>query len=35
MMCAVLPREGGVAGQKKDDWAAARIVFLVEFEDNA
>jgi hypothetical protein len=35
MMCAVLPRKGGVAGQKKDDWAAPRIVFLVEFEDNA
>jgi hypothetical protein len=35
MMCAVLPREGGVAGQKKDDWGGTRIVFLVEFEDNA
>jgi hypothetical protein len=35
MMRAVLPREGGVAGQKKDDWTAFRIVFLVEFKDNA
>ena len=35
MMRAVLPRERGVAGQKKDDWAAFRIAFLVEFKDNA
>ena len=34
-MCAVLPRKGGVAGQQKDDRAATRIVFLVEFKDNA
>ena len=36
MMLSVLPREGGVTGQKKDDWTGGIwILLLEEFKNNA